>query len=108
MGIRADFVMQAAAFRRGYDIPDHVRQGIIQTAWEIIQDPNSKKREKISAMKVVLAADKVDHEIKKSDREVELALLALAESQDIKDDVLRIIETTKSGTDSPINIEEQK
>lgn len=107
MGTRADLVMQATAFRKGYNVPDYVREGIIQSAWEIIQDPDSKKREKISAMRVILAADMVDFQTQKGDREIEIALLALAETKDIKDEVLRIIEAGTGETDSQLNIEKQ-
>jgi hypothetical protein len=107
MGIRKDLSLHTTAFRRGYNVPDYIREGIVQTAWEIIQDPDSKKREKISAMRLILSADMVDHQTQRSDKEVEIALLALADTKDIKDEVLRIIEAGTGGTDSSAHIEEQ-
>jgi hypothetical protein len=57
-----------AAINNGYNLTAGQRKAIVREAFCILEDPDSKKRERIAAAKVLLAADKMDLETEKMER----------------------------------------
>lgn len=100
MGIRGDLRLQASAFNQSYDISPEVRQSVIEGAYEIIQDELSKKREKIAAMHLIIAADKLNLLLKQNQQEVEALLWSIVKSKGLESEVCRIIEARGSDGDS--------
>lgn len=57
-----------AAINNGYNLTAAQRKAIVREAFCILEDPDSQKRERIAAAKVLLAADKLDLESEKLER----------------------------------------
>lgn len=57
-----------AAITNGYNLTREQRRAIVREAFCILEDSESEKRERISAAKVLLAADKLDLEAERMAR----------------------------------------
>jgi hypothetical protein len=57
-----------AAINNGYNLTREQRRAIVREAFCILEDPDSQKRERLSAAKVLLVADKLDLEAEKMER----------------------------------------
>lgn len=99
MGVRGDLRLQASAFNQCYDISPEIRQSVIEGAYSIINDESSKKREKIAAMHLIIAADKLNLQLKQGQQEVEMLLWSIVKSKGLESEVCGIIEARGSESD---------
>jgi len=102
MGIRGELSLFTTAINNDYPITQETRQALIDTAMSIMSNPSSSERERISAGKLIIAAD-LANERKAQGMNSEMLLL-IAEQNGIKDDVLRIVSERKGKTNSECNI----
>ena len=59
-----------AAVNNGYNLTHEQRRAIVREAFCVLESPDSEARERLSAAKVLLAADKLDLEAEKLQRGV--------------------------------------
>lgn len=59
-----------AAINNGYNLTHEQRRAIVREAFCVLESPDSEARERLSAAKVLLAADKLDLEAEKLQRGV--------------------------------------
>jgi hypothetical protein len=76
MGIRSDLKMYETAINNDYPISPEMRQRMMEVSLSIMEDSASSARERLSAVKVILAADKHNNDRKKHDRTVTLLGIA--------------------------------
>jgi hypothetical protein len=57
---RADFLLLRRACRKRWGVPDELRTDALLEAWRVLRDPLAVQRDKLAAMKFILAADLLD------------------------------------------------
>jgi len=103
MGIRGELSLFTTAINNDYPITPETRRALVDTALAIMSNPSSSERERISAGKLIIAADLANERKAQNGMDSEM-LLMIAEQNGIKDDVLRIVTERKGAANSECNI----